>query len=172
MPTCGNLRHGDVVLLTHLTKFAIEPAFELLPARMGAPAAAIFLVAIALQESGAEHRRQSASGPARGYWQFEHSGGVNGVLKHTATKFYAASVCRAMDYPVTSVAAYQAIEHNDILAAVFARLLLWTLPQPLAVDQDTAWEQYLQAWRPGKPHPDRWEASWSRATAHVKGRQA
>lgn len=159
------------MMLKNFTEWAINPAYALLPEKMNTPQATTLLLAIALQESDLKYRAQKG-GPARGYLMFEHSGGVAGVLKHHTTEFYAASACRALDYPVTSVAVYQAIEHNDILAAAFARLLLWTLPQPLAVNPGSAWEQYMQAWRPGKPHPERWEASWSRATAHVKGRQA
>lgn len=159
----------DCVLLSHLTQRAILPAFELLPERMGTKAATVFLLAIALQESGAKARRQAADGPARGYWQFEHGGGVAGVLAHPSSAYYASAVCAALDYEANSVVVYRAIEHNDILAAAFARLLLWTLPQPLAVYQGAALEQYLDTWRPGAPHPERWEANWNLATDHVRG---
>jgi hypothetical protein len=63
--------------------------------------------------------------------------------------------------------AYSAIEHNDVLAAVFARLLLWTVPGrlPGRAEPVRAWNQYLSAWNPGKPHEETWaplfELAWS-----------
>lgn len=49
-------------------------------------------------------------------------------------------------------------KHNDVLAAVFARLLLWTLPDALpdVHSYEDGWHQYVSAWRPGKPHPATW----------------
>ncbi len=138
---------------------AIFPALRILPEKMDSHAARAMMIAIALQESRIEHRRQ-IGGPARGYWQFELGGGVRGVLTHPASKPYIQDVLAAHDYDPTSPpdACYAAIEHNDILAAAFARLLLWTLPGALPArgDADEAWAQYIEAWRPGKPHPETW----------------
>ena len=154
------------MLLHDLNRNAIQPLFALLPVKMSTRAAQQMLLTIAMQESGARHRRQ-AGGPARGYWQFEHGGGVIGVLKHPATAEWASMACAVLDYPAESVYVYQAIEHNDILAAAFARLLLWTLPAPLAADQDAGWSQYIDAWRPGKPHPDKWPRCWAAAAQYL-----
>lgn len=151
------------MLIKQLTHSAILPAFSLLPPAMSSKAALVMVLAIALQESGAEHRRQ-IGGPARGYWQFERGGGIMGVLTHKATAEYAASVCAALDYPADTLAVYTAVEHNDILAATFARLNLWWLPQPLATNEADGWAQYIDAWRPGKPHRDTWSGHWKTAT--------
>ena len=153
---------------SYLLEHAIRPALRLLPANMDGQAASAQILAIALQESRCEHRRQ-IGGPAHGYWQFEQGGGVRGVLRHPASKPYIRQVLAALDYDAPAEelpeVCYIAIEHNDTLAAAFARLLLWTLPEALPGrdDVDEGWRQYLEAWRPGKPHPDTWEANFAAA---------
>lgn len=116
------------------------------------------LLAIGLQESRFEHRRQ-VGGPARGFWQFE-LGGIRGVLSHKASKEPAGGVLDALAYNRDPADSYQAIEHNDVLACCYARLLLWTLPDPLPKrgEADEGWRQYVEAWRPGKPHRATWDA--------------
>ena len=156
-----------------LIRVAIDPALALLPSSMNTLPARAMLVAIALQESKCRHRRQ-INGPARGFWQFEISG-VRGVLHHPASKPHLADVLAQLAYPVTDDATvpYVAIEHHDPLAAVCARLLLWTLPSALPGphDPDDGWTQYLSAWRPGKPHRQTWDghyaAAWDMVAAHA-----
>jgi hypothetical protein len=146
----------------------LAPSLKLMPGTMDTPAARIVLLAIAYQESALGHRRQ-VGGPARGYWQFEQGGGVRGVLNHAASKPHIRSVLTALDYDPDSNQAtcYAAIEHNDVLAAAFARLLLWTDAEPLPADAVGAWALYLRTWRPGKPHPDKWEVNYQRAKEAV-----
>ena len=159
---------GAEVKLDLLIEHALEPALQLLPANMDSVEARAMCVAIALQESHLEHRRQ-VGGPARGYWQFELGGGVRGVLSHPASKPYIRQVLAALDYDAAPEdlpgVCYAAIEHNDILAAAFARLLLWTLPDALSGrdEPDLGWQQYLKAWRPGKLHPDTWDDNFAKA---------
>ena len=147
-------------------ELALLPVLRLLPANMDSPPARAMLIAIALQESRMIHRRQ-IGGPARGYWQFEQGGGVRGVLTHPVSKTHIQTVLSELDYAYDSDAGecYIAIEHNDILAAAFARLLLYTLPDALPARNapGTAWSQYLKAWRPGKPHRDTWDAFYEQA---------
>ena len=57
-----------------LIEFAIT---RHLPDRMLSDEAVTMMLAIGYQESRFEHRRQ-IRGPARGFWQFEHGGGVVG----------------------------------------------------------------------------------------------
>ncbi len=142
---------------------ALEPALELLPLKMRSPAAEAMILAICLQESGLTERVQ-VGGPAHGYPQFEQAG-VHGVLTHPATKALAVQTCRALDYAPIASDVYAAVEHNDILACVFARLLLWTLPMPLpqADDPDEGWDQYVAAWRPGLPHRPTWDNFYEQA---------
>ena len=142
-------------------------AMSLLPEAMDSPAAWRMLTAIGLQESRFTHRTQ-VRGPARGFWQFERAGGVAGVLEHVSTRRVAEGVCAVLGYPATAAAVYTAIEDNDVLAACFARLLLWTDPRALPQSAGQAidgWTQYLATWRPGKPHPQTWTEHFTAAWA-------
>ena len=60
-------------MITLVRTYALPAACSLLPARMDTRAARALLVAIGLQESRFEHRRQ-IGGPARGFFQFEAMG--------------------------------------------------------------------------------------------------
>lgn len=144
---------------------AINVALRLLPQRMDSAQARVMLLAIGWQES-AFVRRLQVGGPARGYWQFERGGGVVGVLRHMASALHARDICERRGVLPTASAAYLAIAHDDVLAAAFARLLLWTDPMPLPAigDQAGGWSLYSRTWRPGKPHPDRWPANYMRAS--------
>ena len=137
--------------LSDVVEKAVKPAFALLPARMRSREAAVLLLAIGLQESLFKYRRQMGNGPARGFWQFEKMGGVAGVLQHRTTTVLAAEICRARGVAVTADDVHAALEHDDVIAAAFARLLLWTDPKPLPAlnDVEAAWQLYLRTWRPG-----------------------
>lgn len=140
----------------------IEPTMALL--RLDSPEARVMLLAIGLQESRFEHRVQ-IGGPARGFWQFEHFGGVVGVLSHPASKKRARDVCAARCVEPVSHKVYRLLAEDDILACAFARLLLWTDPHPLPKKGDVrgAWDYYLRNWRPGRPHRKTWDALYARA---------
>lgn len=154
-----------------LLDVVIRPTLAGMGPKFQSREAEVMLVAIAHQESGIRYRRQIGAdgkpleGLARGLWQFERGGGVRGVLEHSTTRKAAAAAAQALLYPAEPAAIHTAIADNDILACVWARLLLWTLPQPLpALGQEAdAWHQYIAAWRPGKPHRDRWVQSYKLA---------
>jgi len=151
---------------------AIEPALALLPEAMHTPEARALVLAIALQESRLRHRRQ-IGGPARGYCQFEQGGGCTGVLTHRASTVHAQVICTALDVTPTPAAVYAALEFQDLLAASFARLLLWTDPEALPTDQgmdgaEAGWRIYLRTWRPGKPHEGTWPECYARAWSTVE----
>lgn len=160
-------------MIPFLYRFIFPAAFELLPSKMASPEAEAMLLAIALQESKGLHRRQlprkkgRKPGPARGFWQFEAGGGVAGVQWHPKTRRLLEAALVALCYPSTISAAelHAAIEHNDVLACVLARLLLYTEPAPLPGADEAAegWRQYLENWRPGAPHPETWEDYYRRA---------
>lgn len=158
-------------MIEHLHDYAIPAAYAVLPAPMKSEAATAMLLAIALQESKARYRHQ-LGGPARGFWQFEAGGGVQGVLTHPATQMHARSALNLLCYPasLTVNVIHGAIEHNDALAAVFARLLLWSLPQalPVSTDDAGAWDQYMAAWRPGRPHRSTWAPNYAVAWSMVQ----
>ena len=140
----------------------LSEAFTLLPSSMDTPAARRMLLAIGLQESRMVYREQ-IGGPARGLWQFERTGGVIGVLNHPSTGEMADRVCDALDVEPTIDSVYQTLATNDVLAACFARMLLWTDPAPLPLTAEQGWASYLRTWRPGKPHPHTWLGYWNLA---------
>jgi hypothetical protein len=145
-------------------KAAIEAAFQLLPAKMDSPQARVILAAIGYQESGYTTRIQYNNGPARSYWQFENGrlAGINGVLSHHATSTLAKRVCDALGVAPERMAVWKAMETDDVIGAAFARLLMYTDPMPLPDNQADAWDMYAnRLWRPGRPHPEKWPASWA-----------
>lgn len=145
-----------------INALAVSPAMALLPAGMDTALARIILLAIGLQESNFLHRRQ-IDGPARGLWQFERGGGVAGVLRHHATAEHARQLCIARNVKPTPRAVYDMLEFDDVLAAGFARLLLWSDPAALPGSELGAWSLYMRTWRPGKPHPDQWPINYKAA---------
>jgi hypothetical protein len=124
-----------------------------------------------LQESGLKYRAQAlkggGKGPARGLWQFEKGGGVKGVLTHPATKEAATALAQTSVGSTDPGAVWARLEYNDVLACQFARLLLWTDPNPLPLPNQASqldgWNYYSRNWRPGKPHPDVWHGNWCMA---------
>lgn len=151
-------------------KDAILPGLDLLPSSMNNDKALIMLLAIGLQESGFLVRSQRKGGPARGFWQFEQGGGVRGVLRHPASSYLAHKACQYSLVVPTPEAVWPALAENDRLACAFARLLLWTDARPLpeAGQIDYAWDYYIDNWRPGKPHRDRWTPNYEQALQLLK----
>jgi hypothetical protein len=139
--------------------------------------ARVMLLAIGGQESdGFRHRRQMGNGPARGWWQFEGGpmSGTAEVLVGAATKAKAAEVLKALNAPTDRASIHLALEHNDLLACAFARLLLFGHPKALpGLDQpDIGWNYYISRWHPGKPHPTTWAGHWRNALEAVAGERA
>jgi hypothetical protein len=137
----------------------------------------VLLLAIAGQEANWTHRVQRSrrrdgtwfDGPARGLWQFERGGGVAGVLQHPRSARLARDLCLARNVTAESRAVWERLATDDILAAGFARLLLWADPRALPTigDQAGAWEAYIRSWRPGKPHLNRWPPNYRTAISTV-----
>ncbi|MCD7096922.1 hypothetical protein [Stenotrophomonas sp. MMGLT7] len=159
----------------------IRPALATLPARMTSAPAEVMILAIMLQESRLAHRwqvvdlkRPEVKGPARGLAQFElgtqvSRGGVWGIYQHAASRTYLQRACAARGVAFEPRAIWLALERDDILAAVCARLLLWTDPQALPAldDSGTAWALYIRTWRPGKPKPETWTGNYRTALQAV-----
>jgi hypothetical protein len=154
----------------------VRPGLELLESLggpvAGNPLANQMLLTIAQQESGLSSRVQiiarSGRGPAHGWFQFEKLGGCAGVLAHPTTAKLARALCRDQIVYPSAEAVWEAIEGNDLLAAGFARLLLWTDPKLLPVSMEDGWAYYLRNWRPGKPHKDKWPVYWHRSLEAFK----
>ena len=94
------------------------------------------------------------------------------MLKHRNSIKHAEKFLWDIGYPKASNdELHAALEHNDILACGIARLLLWTLPGKLPGpdEAEKGWQQYLAAWRPGKPHQATWAANFAEAVKAVQG---
>jgi len=159
---------------TSLLTDYIDPALYTLSVQSNIPIsdeARVECLTIAGQESNWQYRKQQG-GPARSFWQFEKGGGVAGVLSHAASATKIKTFCGALLIPCTTDTVYEAMAWNDFLAAVMARLLLFTDPAPLPKlgNVQGGWDYYLRNWRPGAPHPDVWPGLYQKAldlvTAH------
>ncbi|QRY79625.1 hypothetical protein JVX91_00490 [Pseudomonas sp. PDNC002] len=140
--------------LRDIRRSAIEPALLLLPAKMESPQAIVMLLAITRQEDPEQRRRQWPTGPARSLWQAEQGGGmITGLLTYRiqSVRDLAAGLCVGRGVPPAAPDVWEAIEHDDILAAGLARLLLYTDPfrLPELGKESAAWDLYLRTWRPG-----------------------
>lgn len=142
----------------YLYDYIFPVVFALLPTKMDFPAARAMMLAIAGQESGFRARVQGGGGPAHGFGQFEKNGGVKEVLTSRVTRPILLPILKQLCYTSDVTECYHAITHNDVLAFVFIRLLLWKYPGALAQQDEMlkGYKQYLAAWRPGKPRPNDW----------------
>jgi len=161
--------------LAEVMERAIVPALRVLPRCMDSKEARLLLLAIGLQESRFEYRRQLGGGPARGFFQFEEGtresrGGVWGAYLHPASNEYLRLLSHERDCEFTPRSIYHRIEHDDVLAAGVARLLLWTDPKPLPAigERQKAWDYYKRTWNPGKPKPRSWNSYYQCATREIQ----
>lgn len=156
--------------LESVLRAAVLPALSLLPPKMDSEQAKLEMLAITLQEAEAIHRVQYGGGPAHGLWQMEEGGGVRGVMTHPQSRDFARALCSARRQPFVQHTVWEALVHDDILAAGFARLLLWTDYHPLP-DLDApaseGWDYYLRNWRPGKPRRETWDAYHAAARSQI-----
>lgn len=163
--------------LNEVIKNIFPASFKLLPEKFWSTEALVMLLAIGLQESRFEFRRQLGNGPARGFWQFEEGNdksraGVWGTMHHRTSGPYVRQLCKHFDIPFDSKAIWQALETNDVLACCMARLLLLTdsYKLPAVTDTEVAWKLYAErVWRPGKPHRQTWDAFHKQAQLSVVG---
>lgn len=166
--------------LDEIFNSAVKPALVWLPPKMTSPKAIVQLLATGLQESRFIHRFQLPrspaldKGPARSFWQMEKGGAITNVLVNTQSRDTARAACAMQHVAPDPLAVWQAVENDDVLAAIFARLEYWTNPKPLPDlgDSSGAWDYYLKTWRPGAPKPDTWGGFYAQALAHVNGMQA
>lgn len=164
-------------LIWHIDRYTIPAALGLLPGAMTSPEARAMLLATGLQESEFHARRQGGhgttpgQGPARSFWQFERMGGVAEILTGPTTAPIIIPICRMFLYEPTPAVCHVAIENHDVLAACFARLLLYVDPRtmPSPIETDKGWSIYLKNWRPGAPRPADWPRNFARAWQIVKG---
>lgn len=144
-----------------IVRRVLPDGLALLPSHLDTDRARVVLTGIQLQEDPDQRRRQWPTGPARGLWQFEQGGGVRGVLNHRVTRDLARAVCAERGVEATPSAVWNRLEHDDLLAVVFARLnLLWDPPALPAIGFGAAaFQLYLRTWRPG---------AWARGTTEQR----
>jgi len=135
---------------------------------MDTPEARCLLLAIAAQESGLAERYQFGGGEANGFWQFQLDG-VAGAMSGI-TRAYAETACAILAIDPDPGSVWQAIEYNDVLAAVIARLTLWPDPAPLPAVGDwlESFGYYVRRWKPGKEAPERWATAYDVAVAAIQ----
>lgn len=140
--------------VAYIQNIVFPAMWKLLPDKMNSREAKAMMLAIGMQESRFIFRHQQ-TGPAGGFWEFEEAG-VRGVMGHPASRGLASDILSTMSYAPTVAMIQDALDHNDILAAVMARLLLWTHPAPLPREGEygKAYSYYLTLWRPGHPRPE------------------
>lgn len=172
-------------LVWHIHQWVISAAFSLLPGQMNSREARAMMLAIGFHESAFQARVQGGSvrnghvvrgdGPARGFFQFERGGGTAEILTSPDTKDIAIPICRMFLYEPTPAVVHPVLADNDVLAAVFCRLLLWrdTRPMPSPIESEKGYDIYRRNWRPNPDaaarHANAWTENFARAWAIVKG---
>lgn len=155
-----------------LLRLTVRPVLVWMGEPYASAEAELMLLAIAGQESGCSVRAQRG-GSALGLWQFEWSGvrGLAGPDAKLAGE--AARFCCPLGAPPEPMVGevHRLLGTNDQMACVVARLLLWSDPYPLPKvgEEDKAWSLYLRLWRPGRPRPEAWTASYAAAFHAVAG---
>lgn len=141
----------------------VLPTLDSLPSKYCSREARFWLLVIGHTESGFRTRLQKPVAHAKGFWQFERNGGCAEFEQHPRLK-ELRQIASAWGANVARTATWHAIGGQaDYLACLMARGLLWIDPAPLpavsALNEGYAY--YLRRWRPGKPSPSRFEASWA-----------
>ncbi len=145
-----------------------DAASQLWPAKMIQIESRALMLAVGLQTSRFEHRRQ-VQGAGRGFWGFDQSGAIHSVLQHPSTRGAIRYVLDKLRYDDSSWTSYVACESNDILAMSFARMLLWIVPGPLPVRgaHQAAWIYYCNAFLPTAVNRETWNAFYDEAWSYV-----
>lgn len=145
----------------YIRDIVMPAAFQMLPYKMATRPALAFVLAAGYQESNLEHRKQ-IGGPALGFWGFEpgQDKAWDGLLSRGDTGETLRIILKYMSYSEDTKA--DVLRHQDILAAVAARLLIWTHASPLPKEHEIegGYRQYDWLWRPGEKRHEDWRESW------------
>lgn len=142
----------------------VDPALDLLASLGGPPRdpkADRQLLATMVQETEIRYRLQ-ISGPARSFYQFERIA-ILDVMTRQRTEPVAELVCAVLGFQFNADVVFDKVAYNDVLATCFARLNYRNSRVPLPSTQEEGWTAYNSAWKPGKPRPAHWAASWAAA---------
>lgn len=120
----------------------------------------VLLVGIAMVESDLRFRKQQPSGPARSFWQIELPTAVDTLKRCKPVR----DLWEALLLP--EIVVHTDVEHTDLGACALAcgilRLTEGRLPL-LGESSDPQKDYYRRAWRPGKPHDEKWPAAYAAA---------
>lgn len=160
------------VVTDQIQRFILPAAYSVLPSHLWSTKATALLLAIGMQESRFRMRQQQPVGPARGFWMFEPTG-VVAVRHHPRTAVMLLAAASDLCYPsirtMLPIDVCEALQHNDVLAAVFARCLLWTSITRLPDIGETqhGWQEYIKLWRPGTPRGETWAGFYDEAWKQI-----
>ncbi len=112
---------------------------------------------------------ESAIIPALAFLKLDSLAARHELLAHPAAAQRMRLACMERGVLATPATLWEAMKTDDVLGACAARLLLYTLPGQLPIASVDGWNQYVDAWRPGKPKPDTWAAHWQTAGEVVRG---
>ena len=159
----------------------IDPALAELAASgiRATDAARAMLYAAGLQESNLSARFQAMpaesvvhKGAGRGLWQMRPDD-VSRVLTDNSTRERSETSANKYVGSVNPHAVWETLEYDDVLAAIFARLMLWpdpaALPAPTVANEQAAWDYYVRCWRHSPPREQSWAANWRAAVENVGG---
>lgn len=121
------------------------------------------LYAIGLQESEFQHRKQ-IKGPAKGFFQFEPIACLEVINRDKP-------LLEQHKLPTNHRDLYNVLQWSEVGMILSARILLYYgSPYRLPKKHETehAWQNYLKAWRPGKPRLGDWWGNWSKSCQEFK----
>lgn len=153
------LFHGLVIRPTLRWLATFDPGVDSLEAELQ-------LLATAIQESNLKARKQMPRGPARSLFQIESPTAYSVLNKWKPARDF----CEALLLSTGNLTDFSyMLKFSDAGACAIARGILRLDPRPLPKigDQGGAWECYMRCWRPGKPRPEKWAATYKLAMESV-----
>lgn len=156
----------------------VRPALARMEPKFQGSAAECMLTAIPTQESDFRSLYQigkdgrAIHNLARGFYQFEMTG-VRAVIRHPSCRWLAPFLVKNGFLTPTPEVIHFALPGSSSLQVWLARANLWWYPHSLVEPvldfehEEAAWQQYLEIWRPGKPHRELWGRAWKLAVEAV-----
>jgi hypothetical protein len=156
-----------------LSRNLVGPVLRWMGASYDSPSVMAEMVTIAYVESDCRYRKQ-IKGPARSFWQIEPFTGLDFLNRSARLQYFWKQL--RLPRPLTMQGVGDQLYKDDRAGCVMARVILWerlskTAPPPFDPGEAAAKEgldQYLKAWRPGRPHPERFLAAWPIAVMLVR----
>lgn len=165
--------------LLHTIMPAAEWLGPVMGRRMDEPQRLVLALAIAIEETSLDHRRQVLKGgrygKGRSWWQNEggSQASIGRLMNHPTLSRPLKQLCIEQTIPWDLASIYEAVAWHDLLAAVIALLLIFSDAQPVpdVTDEYGMWGYYWRCWqpgayrnwKPGDPQGERWHDAHRRA---------